>query len=110
MKEFVTLEDVQNIYCISRRIVRDIIRHNRVHFYQDRDVLYINYKEFHSVYTTKYNPLLITEEDCKKAQKQDKKIEQPIVEGKENRTFFNIFTTPIEYGAKNRRVAVSYAG
>jgi len=110
MKEFVSLEDVQNIYCISRKIVRDIIRHNRIHFYQDREALYINYKEFHSVYTSKYNPLLITEEDCKKAQRQDRRILQPIAESRENRTFFNIFTTPIDYSTKNRRVAVSYAG
>lgn len=108
MKEFVTLEDVKSIYCISRRIIRDILRNNRVHFYEDRDILYINLGEFHKVYTSKYNPALFTEEDCNRVIEK-KQILQEVVETKENRTFFNIFTKPVDYKISMKKAILSYA-
>lgn len=108
MKEFVTLEDILNLYCISRRTVRTILRNNKIHFHDDRDTVYINFKEFHKVYTTKYNPALFTEADCNRVVEKVETLKE-IVDSKENRTFFNIFTTPVDRHINMKRVAVSYA-
>ena len=108
MKEFVTLEDVKNIYCISWRIIRDILRNNRVHFYEDREILYINFKEFHNVYTSKYNPALFTEEDCNSVVKKQEILKE-VAENKENRTFFNIFTAPVDSKVSVKKLILSYA-
>ena len=108
MKEFVTLEDVKNIYCISWRIIRDILRNNRVHFYEDREMLYINFKEFHKVYTSKYNPALFTEEDCDRVVEKQEVLKE-IVDSKENRTFFSIFTRPVDRKVSMKKAILSYA-
>jgi hypothetical protein len=58
MEKFITLQEIIEIYCISRKLVRDILRHYKVDCYKKEDEIYINLKEFHKVYTTKYNPVL----------------------------------------------------
>ncbi len=104
MKDFLPLQEIIRIYCISRKLVRDILRHYNVDSYKKNDEIYINFKEFHKVYTTKYNPALFTIEEEKK------EIIKPIIENKINKTFFNIFTEPVDYHQKKlRKVAVAYA-
>ena len=102
MKDFLSLQEIMGIYCISRKLVRDILRHYRVDCYKQEDEIYIQFKEFHSIYTTKYNPVLFTVEEKKETIK-------PIIESKINKTFFNIFTEPVDYHHKNfRKVAMTY--
>ena len=108
MKEFAALEDILNLYCISRKTVRNILRNNRIHFHDDRDTIYINFKEFHKVYTTKYNPALFTEEDCNRVVEKVEVLKE-VVETKENRTFFNIFTSPVDRRVNMKRAMLSYA-
>lgn len=106
MEKFATLQEILEIYCISRKLVRDILRHNCVDCYKKDDEIYINLKEFHRVYTTKYNPVLFTIEESQKWE-----IIKPIIENKINRTFLNIFTSPVDYHQKKlRKIAISYAG
>lgn len=106
MEKFATLQEIIEIYCISRKLVRNVLRHYRVDFYKQDGEIYINLKEFHQIYTTKYNPALFTVEE-----KQKWEIIKPIIETKINRTFLNIFTTPVDYHQKKfRKIAINYAG
>jgi hypothetical protein len=106
MEKFATLQEIIEIYCISRKLVRNVLRHYRVDFYKQDGEIYINLKEFHQVYTTKYNPVLFTIEE-----KQKGEIIKPTIETKINRTFLNIFTTPVDYHQKKlRKIAINYAG
>ena len=99
MEKFVSLQEIIEIYCISRKLVRDILRHYNIDCYKQEDTIYINLKEFHKIYTSKYNPVLFTLEEKK-----------PTIESSVNRTFFNIFSEPIDYKKKLRRMSIAYAG
>ena len=99
MEKFVSLQEIIEIYCISRKLVRDVLRHYKVDYYKQNDVIYINLKEFHQIYTSKYNPSLFTIEDKK-----------PTIENTLNKTFFNIFSEPVDCKQRLRKLVMSYAG
>ena len=101
MEKFVSLQEIVEIYCISRKLVRDILRHNNVDCYKQDDEIYINFKGFHKVYTTKYNPVLFTIEE----KKEEKK---PLIKNTINRTFFNIFSEPVNSKQDLRKLVMSY--
>ena len=63
MEKFVSLQEIIEIYCISRKLVRDVLRHHKIDFYKQEDVIYINLKEFYQIYTANYNPALFTIEE-----------------------------------------------
>ncbi len=105
MEKFATLQEIIEIYCISRKLVRDILRHYRVDCYKQENEIYINLKEFHKIYTTKYNPVLFTISEEKK--KEERKF---IIENKINRTFLNIFSEPVDCKQRLRKLVMSYAG
>lgn len=98
MENFASLQEILEIYCISRKLVRDILRHYGVDCYKKEDEVYINFKEFHQIYTTKYNPVLFKIEEKK-----------PVIENTINRTFFNIFSEPVDYKQKLKKFTISYA-
>ena len=105
MEKFVTLQEIIEIYCISRKLVRDVLRHYRVDSYKQEDEIYINLKEFHKVYTTKYNPVLFTIEE---RQEEKRKFN---IENSLNRTFFIIFSKPVDYKQKKLKdISITYAG
>lgn len=100
MEKFVSLQEIIEIYCISRKLVRDILRHYGVDCYKQEDEIYINFKEFHQIYTKKYNPVLFTVEEKKST-----------IENSINKTFFSIFSEPIDYKQKKlKHIAMAYAG
>ena len=99
MEKFVSLQEITEIYCVSWKLVRDILRHYKVDCYKNEDVIYIDLKEFHKIYTSKYNPSLFTTEENKR----------PTVENKLNRTFFSIFSEPINCKQRLRKMVMSYA-
>ena len=105
MENFVSLQEIIEIYCISRKLVRDILRHHKVDCYKQEDEIYINFKEFHKIYTTKYNPVLFTISEEKK--EEEKKF---IIENTINRTFFSIFSEPIDCKKKFKKITMAYAG
>ena len=90
------------IYCISRKLVRDILRNYKVDNYKKEDEIYINLKEFYQIYTKKYNPALFTIDE----QQETKK---PIIQNKLNRTFFNVFSEPINCKQRLRNMVMAYA-
>jgi hypothetical protein len=98
MEKFATLQEIIEIYCISWKLVRDVLRHYKVDFYKQEDTIYINLKEFHQIYTKIYNPALFTIE------------EKPTIESSLNRTFFNIFSEPVDCKQRLRKLVMSYAG
>jgi hypothetical protein len=99
MEKFVSLQEITGIYCISRKLVRDILRHYRIDCYKNEDVIYINLKDFHKIYTSKFNPSLFNEEENKKT----------TIENKINRTFFSIFSEPINCKQSLRKMVMTYA-
>ena len=103
MEKFVSLQEIVEIYCISRKLVRNVLRNYRVDYYK-QDEIYINLKEFHKIYTTKYNPVLFTVEEKRQEGRK------PVIENKINRTFLNIFTEPINYKQKLKRLTMAYSG
>ena len=104
MKNFVTLQEIIEIYCISRKLVRDILRHYNIDCYKQEDEIYIDLNKFHKIYTTKYNPVLFTIEDKPKEEKN------PIIKNTINRTFFDIFSEPVNCKQSLRKLVMSYAG
>ena len=102
METFATLHEILDMYCISRRLVRDILRHNKIDFYKNEDEIYINQKEFYQIYTAKYNPALFTIEE----QPEERKS---LIESKLNRTFFSIFSEPVNCKQSLRKLVMAYA-
>lgn len=102
MENFATLHETIDMYCISRRLVRDILRHNKIDFYKKDDEIYINLKEFYQTYTAKYNPALFTIEE-----RQEKR--KSMIESKLNRTFFSIFSEPVNCKQNLRKLVMAYA-
>lgn len=106
MGKFISLQGIIEIYCVSRKLVRDIARHYNVDCYKEDDEIFVNFKEFHKVYTTKYNPVLFTLEENKDEKKE---IIKPTIENTINRTFFSIFSTPVNYHQKKlKKLAIAY--
>ena len=97
MEKFATLQEIIEIYCISWKLVRDVLRHYKVDFYKQEDTIYINLKEFHQIYTKIYNPALFTIE------------EKPTIESSLNRTFFSIFSEPVNCKQNLRNLVMAYA-
>jgi len=104
MKDFLPLQEIIEIYCISRKLVRNILRSYRVDYYKQEDEIYINFKEFHKIYTTKYNPALFVIEE------KQKELIKPIIENKINKTFFSIFSEPIDCRKKLKHLTMAYTG
>jgi hypothetical protein len=104
MERFVTLQEIIEIYCISRKLVRDILRHYGIDCYKQDDTIYIDLKKFHKIYVSKYNPVLFTVEEKEEAKKE------PIIKNTLNRTFFNIFSEPVNCKQNLRKLVMSYAG
>ena len=102
MENFASLQEIMWIYCISRKLVRDILRNYKVDNYKKEDEIYINLKEFYQIYTKKYNPALFTIDE-------QQEIKKPIIENKLNRTFFNIFSEPINCKQRLRNMVMAYA-
>ena len=106
MEKFATLQEIIEIYCISRKLVRDILRHYNVDCYKKDDEIYIDLKEFHKIYTSKYNPVLFVVDE-KKEEKRE--LLKPIMENKINKTFFNIFSEPVNCKQNLRKMVMAYA-
>ena len=98
MEKFVTLDEILDMYCISRRLVRGILRHNKIDFYKRDDEIYINLKEFYAIYTTQYNPALFKLEDKKST-----------IEDTLNKNFYNFFSEPVDCKQSLWKLVMSYA-
>ncbi len=98
MEKFVTLDEILDMYCISRRLVRGILRHNKIDFYKRDDEIYINLKEFYAIYTAQYNPALFKLEEKKST-----------IEDSLDKNFYSFFSGPINCKQNLRKLVMSYA-
>lgn len=104
MDKFATLQEIIWNFCISWKLVRDILRHHRIDCYKQNHEIYIHIKEFYDVYTAKYNPALF------KVEAEVEEIQKPTIEDKINRTFFSIFSEPANCKQKLRNLVMAYDG
>ena len=104
MNKFATLQEIIENYRISRKLVRNVLRHYKVDFFKQNHEIYINMKEFYDVYTAKYNPALFKVEEALE------EIQKPTFETKLNRTFFSIFSEPVNCKQKLRNLVMAYDG
>ena len=102
MAIFATLQEILDMYCISRKLVRNILRNYRIDNYKRGDEIYINLKDFYQIYTSKYNPALFKIEEKQEERKS-------LVESKVNKTFFSIFSEPINCKQSLRKMVMAYA-
>ena len=58
MKNYITIKDISKIYNISQKIVNMILRNHKIDSFKSKKWLVINFKDFHKVYTSTYNPSL----------------------------------------------------
>jgi hypothetical protein len=103
MKKYISLQEIVEIYCISRKLVRDVLMRYSVDCYKQEDVIYIDFKSFHKIYTTKYNPTLFPLEEEVREQKKT------VIENSLNRTFFSIFSEPINCKQRLRNMVMAYS-
>ena len=98
MENFATLHEILVMYCISWKLVRDILRHNKIEFCKRDEEIYINQKEFYQIYTSKYNPALFSIEEKKST-----------IEDSLNKNFFNFFSEPVDCKQSLRKMVMTYA-
>ena len=102
MDKFATLQEIIEIYCISRKLVRDILRLYNIDCYKEENTIYIDLKWFYKIYTSKYNPALFTIEE--KAENS----QEPVIKNTLNRSFFSLFTKPANCKHELRNLVMSY--
>ena len=58
MKNYVSLQEIMEIYCLSQHKADEIIKNYCKDKYRDENWTYVKFSEFHNVYTTNFNPTL----------------------------------------------------
>jgi len=67
MKNYITTQEVIDIYKISQTILDTILKKYKIDTYKGKKWLMINFKDFHKAYSLAYNPGLFSELDNKKS-------------------------------------------
>ncbi len=58
MKNYVSLQEIMEIYCLSHQTADEIIKNYCKDKYKDENGVYVKFSEFHNIYTIKFNPSL----------------------------------------------------
>ncbi len=58
MKNYVSLQEIMEIYCLSQQTSIEIIKNYCKDKYRDETGIYVKFSEFHNIYTNKFNPSL----------------------------------------------------
>jgi len=61
MANYVSLEEIMEIYCLSHQTAWQIIKNYCTDKYKDENWIHVKFSEFHNIYTTKFNPSLFWE-------------------------------------------------
>ena len=75
MKNYITIQEIIDIYKISQSIVDTILKKYKIDTFKGKKWLMINFRDFHKAYTSAYNPWLFSELD-KKTKEAPKKPEE----------------------------------
>lgn len=70
MKNYISVQEVIDIYKISQTIVNTILRKYKIDTFKGKKWLMVNFKDFHKAYTSAYNPSLFSELDKKSKTKE----------------------------------------
>ena len=67
MKNYITTQEIIDIYKISQTVVDTILKKYKIDTFKGKKWLLINFKDFHKAYTSAYNPSLFSVLDKKTA-------------------------------------------
>jgi len=76
MKNYITVQEVIDIYKISQTIVDTILKKYKIDTFKGKKWLLINFKDFHKAYTSAYNPSLFSVLDKKATKETPRKPEE----------------------------------
>ena len=108
MKNYITTQEIIDIYKISQTIVDTILKKYKIDTFKGRKWLLINFKDFHKAYTSAYNPSLFSELDRKNKSKEiprkPEEVEQLLKFGDTNWLFAKTFSS--SYGRTNKKIVI----
>ena len=58
MKNYVSLQEIMEIYCLAHHTADEIVKKYCTDKYRDEKDVYVKSSEFHNVYITRFNPSL----------------------------------------------------
>ena len=76
MKNYITTQEIIDIYKISQTIVDTILKKYKIDTFKGKKWLLINFKDFHKAYTSAYNPSLFSVLDKKATKETPRKPEE----------------------------------
>ena len=76
MKNYITTQEIIDIYKISQTIVDTILKKYKIDTFKGKKWLLINFKDFHKAYTSAYNPSLFSVLDKKAIKETPRKPEE----------------------------------
>ena len=76
MKNYITTQEIIDIYKISQTIVDTILKKYKIDTFKGKKWLLINFKDFHKAYTSAYNPSLFSVLDKKTTKETPRKPEE----------------------------------
>ena len=96
MKNYITIQEIIDIYKISQSIVNTILKKYKIDTFKGKKWLLINFKDFHKAYTSAYNPSLFSELDkkAKTTPRKPEEVEKLIKFGDTNDLFKHVFSSP----------------
>ena len=76
MKNYITIQEIIDIYKISQTIMDTILKKYKIDTFKGKKWLLINFKDFHKAYTSAYNPSLFSVLDKKATKETPRKPEE----------------------------------
>ena len=107
MKNYISVQEVIDIYKISQTIVNTILKKYKIDTFKGKRWLMVNFKDFHKAYTSAYNPSLFSELDKKSKTKETprkpEEVEKLLKFGDTNWLFAKTFSSSYKKPEKNRK-------
>lgn len=104
MKNYITIQEIIDIYKISQNIVNTILKKYKIDTFKGKKWLLINFKDFHKAYTSAYNPSLFSVLDkkskIKETPRNSEEVEKLIKFADTDGLFVNVFSKPCKKQGK----------
>ncbi len=106
MKNYITVQEVIDIYKISQTIVDTILKKYKIDTFKRKKWLLINFKDFHKAYTSAYNPSLFSDLDkkVKETPRKPEEVEKLLKFGDADWLFARSFTKPCKNAISNKTI------
>jgi len=95
MKNYITIQEIIDIYKISQTIMDTILKKYKIDTFKGKKWLLINFKDFHKAYTSAYNPSLFSVLDkkaTKETPRRPEEVEELLKFGDTNWLFVKTFS------------------